>query len=384
MSKIGRKKGVAFVLHANLRTGAGNERTLINYLNHAPLDEFDITIVQTDHFDSLRIPQETIDELEKKFKIVTVKGYHQKLNFLNRNRPLKMLSTLLVSIMFFLLSLTRYKSVFRELSRNNDIIYLFANEYAQFFDRKQCVIVGSNHNDVTTSLQARLIGSRVLLRNISGFRLFRANENLLKYLGPIDTFVIRKGVDVSKYFPADVIRNDADARFLFVGRLDKSKGLPILLNAWKHLENRKNIELHIVGGGNMEWLVTSVNDNSVKYHGPKDGEELARIYRESDFFVLPTEGEVVPSVILEALSSGLHVITSTALKGVFEEFEKLGYLECIENNENKLSKRMEEVALAVNNYRMSANDIHNRVAENYAIGVEARSLFENLRRIASR
>lgn len=102
-------------------------------------------------------------------------------------------------------------------------------------------------------------------------------------------------------------------RFLFLGRLEDVKGIDYLLDAFKKLsDEQENVELYIGGEGRMKETITRfVNRNrlndKVKILGwVKAGE----VFPETDVFVLPSWEKGQPVALLEAMASGMKIITS--------------------------------------------------------------------------
>lgn len=90
---------------------------------------------------------------------------------------------------------------------------------------------------------------------------------------------------------------------LFVGRFVPKKGFDILYNA-----KDPSYLLVFVGGGIIPEYIKS--DDSVRIIGPLPQEDLARLYKASDVFILPSYGEGFPLSIQEAMATGLPIITS--------------------------------------------------------------------------
>jgi len=96
-------------------------------------------------------------------------------------------------------------------------------------------------------------------------------------------------------------------RFLFVGRLEKVKGIDILLQSMELLTGEEpNARLTIVGKGTMEeWARLSVSKEGVRervtFAGQVSDEELASLYASSDCVVIPSRSESIPLVFSEAL-----------------------------------------------------------------------------------
>jgi len=99
---------------------------------------------------------------------------------------------------------------------------------------------------------------------------------------------------------------------LFVGRLAVQKNLPLLLDALDGAGDR--FDTVLVGDGDLgaalRARVRELGLRGVRFHGRADGEELRDLYRAADVFVLPSEREGMPLVLLEALAMGLPVVAT--------------------------------------------------------------------------
>jgi glycosyltransferase involved in cell wall biosynthesis len=115
----------------------------------------------------------------------------------------------------------------------------------------------------------------------------------------------------------------AAIRMLTVSRIDPRKGLRVLPEVVAALRGRGfNISLDIVGpavGGPGEQaraaILTDAANRGMGEHvralGPVPLEQLLPLYRDYDIFVLPTlPGEGIPRVLLEAMTSGVPVVTT--------------------------------------------------------------------------
>ncbi len=111
---------------------------------------------------------------------------------------------------------------------------------------------------------------------------------------------------------------------LFVGQLRSRKGGDYLLKAFSDI-NDKRIKCVIVGDGPERGRLVRLThnlklDNKVIFTGAVPFEDLTGLYAGAEFFVLPTVAEGSPLVILEALASGLPVV-STKVSGIPEIVE---------------------------------------------------------------
>jgi glycosyltransferase involved in cell wall biosynthesis len=101
-------------------------------------------------------------------------------------------------------------------------------------------------------------------------------------------------------------------RLLFVGRLSIQKNLPLFLHALQGVSD--HFETTIVGEGDLEQesrkLANELNLQNVSFVGRAEGQRLLEIYRTSDIFVLPSEREGMPLVLLEAMAMGLPIVAT--------------------------------------------------------------------------
>jgi len=104
-----------------------------------------------------------------------------------------------------------------------------------------------------------------------------------------------------------------------MSRLHPKKGVDILLKAWSiYVDNHQGSTLKIAGTGKDDYirhlrnLVTELNINdSVFFLGMLRNECREDAFKSSDIFVLPSHTENFGMAILEALTYGLPVITTT-------------------------------------------------------------------------
>ena len=104
---------------------------------------------------------------------------------------------------------------------------------------------------------------------------------------------------------------------LFVGELSPRKGVQYLIKSMpKVLREIPDTTLVIVGidrgfQSHLEGLSNELGiDNKVLFTGPVSNERLLEAYSACDVFVLPSEREGLPTVILEAMASGKPVVAT--------------------------------------------------------------------------
>ncbi|MFM7321710.1 MAG: glycosyltransferase family 4 protein [Armatimonadota bacterium] len=121
--------------------------------------------------------------------------------------------------------------------------------------------------------------------------------------------VIPPGIDIAAWnFGERPVKDTVE--FLFVGGDFPRKGGDTLLEAWRRLEPgiRSRCRLHIVT--KTEGVGEGVDGVEVHTGVSPNSERLLALYRRADAFVFPTRGDCLPLAVLEALASGLPVITT--------------------------------------------------------------------------
>ena len=108
---------------------------------------------------------------------------------------------------------------------------------------------------------------------------------------------------------------------IYTGRLERTKGLPVLLSAWKNIASRhRDARLLLVGAGGLglhncetelrEFVAQNSLDQSVTFVGSV--QNVHEYLQASDLFVFPSEREAFGISVIEALACSLPVITTTA------------------------------------------------------------------------
>lgn len=99
---------------------------------------------------------------------------------------------------------------------------------------------------------------------------------------------------------------------LFVGRLIPRKGVELLIDACKELEELCDFELRIVGEGHLyNRLKQKISDyklNNISLVGQIPYTKIADEYKWADFFVMPSVRETSGTVLVESLQYGIPLI----------------------------------------------------------------------------
>lgn len=149
------------------------------------------------------------------------------------------------------------------------------------------------------------------VREFFGGLRFRTSPQLV--FNGVDTEVFRP--------PCGDQRSAARARFglegtvaLFVGRFVEKKGVEILRRA---AAARPDVTFAFAGWGVIDPAAWGLPN--VRVFSDLSGAGLAELYRASDVFVLPSQGEGFPLVVQEALACGLPVVCGAESTGADAE-----------------------------------------------------------------
>ena len=213
--------------------------------------------------------------------------------------------------------------------------------------------------------------------------MFEHNRSFTGLLKEKHILLLQNGVDTTIFFPRNVKVTGDRLKFLFVARLEECKGILILLEAWSLIQDKSRMELHIVGDGTFGPLLEerSRYSQNIFYHGAIESDELARVYRDADIFVYPSECDTFGNVVIEALASGLYVITSQYLKGIFDNFESMGFLEYVPRDPKTIAERMIAIESDPKFMNIDRHSLFDHVKNNYDWSAISRKLFSSLQNL---
>lgn len=118
------------------------------------------------------------------------------------------------------------------------------------------------------------------------------------------------GVNLEDY-PLTPMSQSDTARFLFIGRVMKEKGIDELLEAADKLRQEANIRVDIVGPYEDDYqsvITDKMNDEVIRYHGYQ--KDVRPFIEDCSCFVLPSYHEGMANTLLECASMGRPLITS--------------------------------------------------------------------------
>jgi glycosyltransferase involved in cell wall biosynthesis len=135
------------------------------------------------------------------------------------------------------------------------------------------------------------------------------------YHGPIESYL--EFSDYGVFAEAPIVAPPERARVLFIGVLERYKGVDVLLRAWLTVVSAiPDAELMIVGKGTrsreLRRLVASSGlERSVCFIEPVHQEELCSLLDQASCLVLPSRSEGLGRVILESMARARPVVGSS-------------------------------------------------------------------------
>lgn len=126
--------------------------------------------------------------------------------------------------------------------------------------------------------------------------------------------IIPNGINLNKYQPPQKRLSSGNKRILFVGRLEKRKGVKYLIQAYAKLRNKRDdIELIIAGDGadrkKLEQFVADKNLPGIQFLGSVSEDKKLELLQTCSLFCSPAlYGESFGIVLLEAMATGIVTI----------------------------------------------------------------------------
>lgn len=209
-----------------------------------------------------------------------------------------------------------------------------------------------------------------------------ATVDLLKNKGLTNVEVLARGIEVENFSPDfrdDSFREshniDDKIVFLYVGRISPEKDLKVLINVARklNLEYADKVHFLMVGDG------PSLNDlkgnapGNMTFTGFLRGAELSKIYASADIFMFTSPTETLGLVLLEAMASGLSIISCNAGGVTDNLIDNYNCITCREKNEDDFYKAAKALVKDQKlRQKLSVN------ARNYAIGKNWDDSFDKL------
>lgn len=213
---------------------------------------------------------------------------------------------------------------------------MYLNAYRQGIiedlERKEDVV--STHYYLDNILISRSVGIPKVFR-FPGIKQKSIRWKTMFYLSDTDLYIANSDSTrkrVKKFYDIDIedvvypgLRKDKflqngrretdNLTILFVGRLDRGKGIFDLLRAYSEIDTDKPTTLRIVGDGNLRQKIQEKTNElgiskDTEIVGSIPHRKIPKEYRNADIFCLPSYHESFGLTNIEAMLSGLPVIST--------------------------------------------------------------------------
>lgn len=236
----------------------------------------------------------------------------------------------------------------------------------------------------------RLNPSKSLNRWIRNFSIFLTEKSIVQTKEQLEYFpkwmqnklkifpnpIAEEFIQTEKKFNKHEIQN-----IIAIGRLEKQKNFQMLISAFSRVVvSNKSIKLNIYGEGSLyESLNNFIKEldleDSIILHGRTNN--TTEVLKNSDLFILSSDWEGMPNVLMEAMAVGLPCISTDCPTGPSELIENghNGYLIPV-GDERALINTMNKVISNIDETILCGKRAKKDMIKNYAPSESARKLKE--------
>jgi glycosyltransferase involved in cell wall biosynthesis len=164
---------------------------------------------------------------------------------------------------------------------------------------------------------------------------------------------------------------------------DEAKNFSGILRTIERLrQQRDDFELHVIHDYEAPEFKAFVKEHNLSdcviFHGKKTSSEVAEAYQKSDFFVLFSNFENLPCVIVEAFASGVPVL-STAVGGIAEILSPERGILINSGDEDALLRGMDTLLNHSSDYNHEA--IRKYAIETFSNEIIGKQIFEEYKKL---
>ena len=222
-----------------------------------------------------------------------------------------------------------------------------------------------------------------IFQNSDDLKLFTSQN----FVEQSNTLMIRgNGINL-EYYSFLERKFEKQLTFLFASRLVKSKGIIEFINASKIILKKYPSTKFIIAGKHddadpesidFKKFKNSILDTSISYLGCLSQESLKEYFYKSSIFIMPSYGEGLPKVVLEAAATGMPII-ATNVNGC-RECVRSGYNGFLVQpmNQEDLAKAMEACILNTLNLTQLSKNSYEMIKNHYSLELIAEEYFKAL------
>jgi len=227
------------------------------------------------------------------------------------------------------------KSMFEKFKQNKPVDFIYVQGLCGMYlleNKKRTVIpVGINFHGLEMFQQTANFKSKLeqylfkrpvtsSMRNADiVFSLGGKLTDIIRSRGVAENKIIQIPIGIDEtWLRTKPVKTNSKRKFVFVGRYERRKGIEELTQVITQLLPANNFSFEFIGDIASDKKIISEN---VFYHGSiSDVSKIKNTLAEADVLVCPSYSEGMPTVILEAMASGLAII-ATRVGAVEEEVD---------------------------------------------------------------
>jgi phosphatidylinositol alpha-mannosyltransferase len=224
----------------------------------------------------------------------------------------------------------------------------------QILTRSNSINIGTFHANVPQNIVGQTIVRVVTPYTKSALKYLHAltatGPAAAEYVSTLTTrpiIFVPLSVDLKLYKKPKTRTSAPGTKILYVGRLERRKGVRYLLRAYQLLQELEpDVELIIAGNGPERKMLEDLTDelglNNVTFLGFVEDDAKQKLLNEADLFVSPAiYGEGFGIVLLEAMAKGLVTVAGDNI-GYASALKELGAISLVDSrNSADFARRMQ-------------------------------------------
>jgi len=183
--------------------------------------------------------------------------------------------------------------------------------------------------------------------------------------------VLSNSIDISIYHGLHLNQLHERPKLLYLGRIEKDKGIVELVEALKLL--KKDVSFHFILCGTGTLVQYCINECGIilgddfEYKGVVSGDDKINVIKYSDLFILPSYFEGLPMALLETMSAGVVPIVTNV--GSMKHVISHGINGFLVNKEDTLDlyEKLRNIIFHPESYPAISKNASNTIAEKFDI-----------------